>query len=103
MKSILFAVLLFVSAESFAQWFPATVRITSLQGAVTAEVSNPYLRPIICNGQVFGQTVQGPVFNAFFSEQWMPVGSYRYAYVQTNTRLAPFVGGWAEIYCRYSW
>lgn len=102
MKALLFAALLTVSAQSFAYWFPATVRVTSLPGAVTAEVSNPYLRPIICNGQVFGQTYQGPVFNAFFAEQWMPVGSYRYAYVHTNA-FAPFVNGWANIYCRYGW
>lgn len=102
MKALLFATLLSVSAPSFAQWFPATVRVVSLPGAVTAEVSNPYLQPIICSGQVFGQTAQGPVFNAFFAEQWMPVGSYRYAHVQTNA-YAPFVGGWATIHCRYGW
>ena len=102
MKAFIIAALLSVSVSSFAQWFPATVRVTSLPGAVTAEVSNPYIQPIICNGQVFGQTVQGPVFNAFFAEQWMPAGSYRYAYVHTNA-FAPFIGGWANIYCRYSW
>lgn len=90
------------SASSFAQWFPATVQVTVLPGVVTAQVTNPYLQPVVCSGQVFGQTFQGPVFTTYFLEQIMPIGSFRYAYVQTNP-YAPFVNGWANIVCRYIW
>lgn len=97
---ILTAVLSSFSSAALAQWFPATVQVTVLPGQVAAQVYNPYPQPVICNGQVFGQTVAGPVFNAYFAEQFMPVGSYRYAFVQTNA-FAPFIGGWANIHCRF--
>lgn len=87
--------------SAWAQWFQATVQITNLPGQISAQVYNPYPQPLICNGQVFGQTYAGPVFNAFFAEQFMPAGTYRYAYVQT-TSYAPFTYGWANINCRFA-
>lgn len=100
-KALVLFLMLAFSTGAFAQWFPATVHVTVLPGQVSAEVYNPYFQPLICNGQVFGRTIQGPVFNAFFAEQLMPVGSYRYAFVHTNA-YAPFVSGWANIHCRYA-
>lgn len=101
MKALVLSLMLAFSTGALAQWFPATVYVTVLPGQVTAQVQNPFPQPIICNGQVFGQTVHGPVFNAFFAEQIMPAGSFRYAFVHTNG-FAPFVRGWANIHCRYA-
>ena len=89
------------STSAFAQWFPARINMLVLPGQVSAEVFNPYYEPIICRGEVYGQTIQGPVFNAFFIEQFLPAGGFRYAFVQT-TPFAPFIGGWANIYCRFA-
>ena len=96
---VVFALTLVSSA--FAQFFPARVYVTVHPGQVTAEVFNPYYEPIICNGQVFGQTAGGPLFNAFFAQQFMPAGSYRYAVVYTNG-FNPFVNGWSNIQCRFA-
>lgn len=101
LKALIFALVLTVSSSAFAQFFLANPAVTVLPGQVSAQVYNPYYEPIICNGQVFGQTVSGPVFNAFFTEQFMPAGSYRYAVVTTNI-YNPFVGGWANIHCRFA-
>jgi hypothetical protein len=101
LKSLVVAALLCMATSAFAQWFPARVYVTVLPGQVTAQVFNPYYEPIICNGQVFGQTAHGPVFNAFFAEQFMPAGDYRMAFVQT-TPFSPFVNGWANIHCRFA-
>ncbi len=102
LKALVMTLALTVSASSFAYWFPATVQVSVLPGLVTAQVVNPYYQPIICAGQAFGQTSYGQVFNAYFTEQFMPAGSYRYAYVQTNV-YAPFITGWSNIVCRYVW
>lgn len=99
LRFFLVAFFLMSATSVFAQWFPARVNVVVLQGRVSAEVYNPFYEPIICNGQVFGQTAQGPVYNSFFTEQFLPVGGYRYAIVQT-TPFAPFIGGWANIHCR---
>lgn len=88
-----------LSTSAFAQFFPAKAHVSVLPGQVTAQVSNPYFEPIICSGYVFGQTVQGPVFNTFFSQQLMVAGTYRYAYVVAHP-LNPFIGGWTNITCR---
>lgn len=92
---------LLISSTAFAQWFPARAHVTVFPGQVAVQVFNPYYEPIICNGQVFGQTMRGPVLTSFFAEQFMPAGSYRFAYVQT-TPYAPFVNGWANIHCRFA-
>jgi hypothetical protein len=101
LKSLLAVALFTLTTSAFAQWFPARVQVTVLPGRVTAQVFNPYYEPIICNGQVFGQTVHGPVFNAFFAQQFLPAGGYRFAFVQT-TPYSPFVNGWANIQCRFA-
>jgi len=88
------------SLSARAQWFPARTNVLVLPGQISAEVYNPFYEPIICNGQVFGQTMYGGILNAFFIEQFLPMGSNRFAYVQT-TPLDPFVGGWANIHCRF--
>ena len=100
LKCIIIVSLLAFAGPTFAQWFPARVQVTVHPGQVAAQVSNPFILPIICSGQVFGQTAQGPVFTTYFAEQFLPVGGYRYAFVQT-TPYAPFLTGWANISCRY--
>jgi hypothetical protein len=92
---------LVLHSQAFAQFFPANPAVEVLPGRVAATVYNPYYEPIICNGQVFGQTAMGPVYNAFFAEQFLPAGASRFAMVQT-TPFAPFVGGWANINCRFA-
>ena len=101
LKAIFLASALTLTSSAFAQYFLANPAVTVLPGQVSVQVYNPYYEPIICNGQVFGQTITGPVFNAFFAEQFMPAGSYRYAVVTTNV-FNRFVGGWAEIRCRFA-
>jgi hypothetical protein len=100
LKSLLVVGLLTFWVQAFAQWFPARVHVTVLPGQVAAQVFNPYFHPIICSGQVFGQTVNGSVFTTFFTEQLLSVGDYRFAFVQT-TPYAPFLHGWTNLYCRY--
>lgn len=101
LKLAIVAFLITLSSASFAQFFAANPNVTILPGVVTARVYNPYYEPIICNGQVFGQTYAGPVYNAFFVEQILPPGAYRQATVVTNA-FNPFVGGWANIHCRFA-
>ena len=101
LKLAIVALLITLTSSAFAQYFMANPAITILPGRVSVEVFNPYYEPIICNGQVFGQTVAGPVYNAFFAEQFMPAGSYRYAFVSTNP-YNRFIGGWANIRCRFA-
>jgi hypothetical protein len=100
LKALFVAFTIVLSTSAFAQWFQPRVNIVVLPLQVTAEVINPFLQPIVCQGQVFGQTAHGPVFNAFFIEQLLPVGTNRIAYVNT-TFASPFVGGWANINCRF--
>jgi hypothetical protein len=101
LKSLLFVSMFTVASSAFAQFFPATTSVTIHPSQVSVEVYNPYYEPIVCNGQVFGQIFAGQVFNAYFAEQLLPAGAHRYAYVVTNFR-APFVGGWANIHCRFA-
>lgn len=101
LKMIIVAAMLCVASSAFAQWFPAKVYVTVLPGQISAQVFNPFYEPIICNGQVFGQTIHGPVFNAFFAEQFLPAGGFRFAFVQT-TVYSPFVTGWTNIHCRFA-
>lgn len=101
LKLSFIALLITLNTSAFAQFFVSNPAVTVLPGQVSAQVYNPYYEPIICSGQVFGQTITGPVFNAFFAEQFMPAGSYRYAVVTTNV-YNRFVGGWANIRCRFA-
>jgi hypothetical protein len=100
-KTLFVALTLLIGTSSaFAQFFAARVNMMVLPGQVSAEVYNPFYEPIVCNGLVYGQTALGPVFNAFFTEQIMAPGTFRYAYVMTGP-LNPFVGGWSQIHCRF--
>jgi hypothetical protein len=102
LKSFLIATLVSLFATSaFAQWFPGRVQVTVLPGQVAFQVMNPYYQPIVCNGQVFGQTFHGQIFTAGFIEQVLPVGDFRYAYVNA-VPFAPFARGWANIHCRFA-
>ncbi len=101
LKTSLVAILLVISSSAFAQWFSARINVVVLPGQVAAEVINPFQHPVICKGQVFGQTSRGPVYTTYFLEQFLPLGTNRYAYVQT-TPNTPFVGGWANIFCRFA-
>jgi hypothetical protein len=101
LKALIFSLLVMISTSSFAQWFPGQVQVTVLPGYVSAQVFNPYYRPIVCSGQIFGQTAYGPVYSTYFVEQIMGVLEYRYAQVQT-TPYAPFINGWTNINCRFA-
>ncbi len=101
LKALILASLLTFAGSSFAQaWFPARYQVTVLPGQVAAQVFNPYLQPIICSGQVFGQVSNGQVFTTYFVEQFLPAGGFRFAYVQTTPYL-PFLTGWANLHCRF--
>lgn len=100
LKAIVIGLLLTLASSSFAQFFPANPNVIVLPGQVSAQVYNPYFQPIICNGQVFGQTAFGQVYTAFFAEQFMPSGTSRHAFVLANG-FNPFVTGWANIHCRF--
>lgn len=105
LKSLILTAFILASTSAIAQWypggwFPAQARVTVLQGQVAAEVFNPHFAPIICDGQVFGQTFQGQIFTAYFGQQFLPAGGFRYAFVNT-TPWAPFVHGWTNVHCRY--
>lgn len=95
------AILTAMTSSAFAQFFPGQAFVTVLPLQVSAQVRNPYMRPIICSGQVFGQPAYSPVLTTFFAEQFIPVGGYRFAYVQTLPHN-PFVNGWANIHCRFA-
>jgi hypothetical protein len=102
LKAVALSLLVFLlSVPAFAQYFPAQAYVTVLPGRVTAQVYNPYYEPIICNGEVLGQTFFGPVYNAYFNEQFLPAGGYRYAFVQTLP-TNHFVNGWARVFCRFA-
>ncbi len=101
LKVAFIALMMTLASSSFAQFFAANPNVIVLPGQVSAQVFNPYLRPIICNGQVFGQTAFGQVYSAFFAEQFMPAGTYRQAFVLANG-FNPFVTGWANIHCRFT-
>lgn len=89
-----------VTSSAFAQWFPGYVTASVLPGQVSFQVANPTYYPILCNGQVFGQTVYGHVFTTGFINQVLVPGDFRYAYVNA-VPYAPFSRGWANIVCRY--
>lgn len=99
LKALLVAFTIVLSTSAFAQWFQPRYNVLVLPLQVSAEVINPFPQPIVCHGQVFGQTVHGPVFNTYFVEQFLPMGTNRFAFVTTNP-YSPFIGGWATISCR---
>jgi hypothetical protein len=90
-----------LTTSAFAQFFPAQAFVTVFPARVSVQVYNPYYEPIVCSGQVFGQTMYGPVLNVFFLEQLMLAGQSSYATVVTNP-FNPFVNGWANINCRFA-
>lgn len=102
LKSLIVAAFLTLSTSAFAQWFPGVVQVSVLPGQVAFRVVNPNYRPIICSGQVFGQTIAGPVYTTYFVEQYLVPGDVRFAYV-VATPFAPFATGWANIHCRFAW
>lgn len=101
LKALIAAFTIVLSTSAFAQWFQPRVNVIALPLQVSAEVINPFAQPIICHGQVFGQTVHGLVYNTFFVEQFLPMGSNRFAFVNTNF-TSPFITGWATINCRFA-
>lgn len=101
LKAIVFAILTAGALNASAYpWFPAQYQVQVLPGQVSAQIFNPHFSPIICSGQVFGQTYAGPVLTSGFIEQFLHPGTNRFAFVYTNG-WAPFVGGWANLNCRF--
>lgn len=89
-----------VVTSAYAQFFPAQAFVRVLPVQVSAQVVNPHFQPIVCSGQVFGQTAYGITLNAHFVEQMLPPGGHRFAFVQT-TPYQPFINGWSNIHCRF--
>jgi hypothetical protein len=101
-KSLMVACMLVLfTTSAFAQWFPGRVQVSVLPGQVAFQVMNPHFQPIVCNGQVFGQTIYGQIFSSGFFQQLLPVGGFRFAYVNAIP-FAPFARGWANIHCRFA-
>lgn len=100
LKAFILIAFLTVASSAFAQFFPARATVVVLPGQVSVEVVNPYYEPILCNGQVFGQTFTGQVFNAFFVQQIIIAGDVRYALVRADLRN-PFITGWSNVQCRF--
>ena len=101
LKALIFSALMSLSMGASAYyWFPAQYQVQVLPGQVTAQIFNPQMTPIICSGQVFGQTYAGPVLTSGFVEHFLMPGTNRFAFVYTNA-WAPFIHGWANLQCRY--
>lgn len=101
LKALALTLVATVSLSSFAYpWFPARYEVSVLPGQVSAQIFNPHMVPIVCSGQVFGQTYMGPVLTSGFLEHFLMPGTNRFAFVYTNA-FAPFVHGWANLNCRY--
>jgi hypothetical protein len=101
LKSLIIAgILTLFTSSAFAQWFPGQVQVSVLPGQVAFQVFNPHFQPIVCNGQVFGQTMYGQIFSSGFFQQLLPAGAFRYAYVNAIP-FAPFSHGWANIQCYF--
>ncbi len=101
LKALLFTLIVTASFHASAyNWFPAQYSVQVLPGQVSAQLYNPHFVPIICSGQVFGQTYAGPILTSGFVEHFLRPGTNRFAFVYTNA-WAPFVHGWANLNCRY--
>jgi hypothetical protein len=96
----LLAFTLFVSTSAMAQFLVnPLVRVTP--GLVSAEVYNPYYEPIFCEGFAQGLTFSRNILQARIADVIAP-GTFRYAYVQTNPVLNPFIDGGAHVVCRFA-
>lgn len=101
LKALIFSTLMSLSmAASAYYWFPAQYQVQVLPGQVSAQIFNGQPYPIVCSGQVFGQTYAGPVLTSGFFEHYLLPGANRFAFVFTNA-FAPFVHGWANLNCRF--
>jgi hypothetical protein len=101
LKALLSALIVTASMNASAYyWFPAQYAVQVLPGQVSAQLFNPHPTPIVCSGQVFGQTYAGPVLTSGFVEHFLYPGTNRFAFVYTNA-WAPFIRGWANLNCRY--
>lgn len=101
-KALFLVLVLGFSSTAFAQYFLANPQVSVFPAQVTAQVINTYGRPIVCNGQVFGQYATGQVATTYFAQQYILPGQFRYATVYTNAYVNPFVRGWANINCYFS-
>jgi len=102
LKAFFLVLVLGFTTSAFAQFFPANPRVTVLPLQVTAQIVNTYPRPIVCNGQVFGQLATGHVYTTYFAHQVIFPGQFRYATVNTNA-FNPFIRGWANLYCQFTY
>ncbi len=101
LKALFLSLMMTLSVSSFAYpWFPAQYHVQVLPGQVAAQIFNPHYVPIICSGQVFGQTYGGPMLTSGFIQHLLQPGTSRFAFVHTNA-WHPFVHGWANLQCRY--
>lgn len=99
-KIFLTLALLSLSSVSFAQWFPVQAQIRVTQINATAVVQNNYGYPVICYGQVQGQTSSGVIAYGYLNQVRLFPGQYAYINAYTNV-YNPFVNAYAQAYCRY--
>lgn len=96
---LLAALIMSFSFSAFA-FFPVNPLVQVRGDVVSAQIYNPYYEPILCEGYAFGRTYSGAVIQSRVADI-IPAGAHRYAYVNTNPYLNPFVQGWAQVLCRF--
>jgi hypothetical protein len=98
MKKFIFVILLFVSFNTFAQWFRVNARVNVNAFQLYAYVDNTFAAPIVCRGSVAGITYYGqPVF-AYFNNVIIYPGMFAEAYAFTN-QFNPFVSVNSNVNC----
>jgi hypothetical protein len=96
---LLAALILSFSFSAFA-FVPVNPLVQVRADVVSAQIYNPHYEAILCEGFAFGRTYSGAVIQSRVADI-IPAGGYRYAYVNTNAFLNPFVQGWAQVLCRF--
>lgn len=91
--------LVFMYSEAQASFVMINPHVSVAPNAVTATVVNPYARPIICSGFVYGRSAySGQVFNSWMNSIVIyPRGFYN---LHVYNQWEPFANGWANIQCR---
>lgn len=103
LKALIFlSVFVFAMSSAFSQVIPARVNVIVLSGRITTHIMNPFLRPIICSGEVLGQTISGIVLRTAFVNQVIFPGTDRIVFVQAHP-ANPFVSGHSNVYCQFTY
>ena len=93
-------VFLFAAREAQAFGFFPRAHVSYNTTFANAVVANPFHRPIICSGFVYGVTSYGHTYNAFMNNQVIYPGMHGTVYVYTNV-YDPFINAYSNIQCRW--